>query len=160
MSGKASPICGQFPPPPWKAWVTGKSVEANTAKPHRGRVLTEKSTADACSGCSSKRRREGTGKTLPGFSGLHDRRPSKGPDSPGANRRLHRRCYKNTDGFALVRQVTIRCLPCVCIHHAVRNGVFDPQPKAQAFALMASNLQTPGPSAAGQTKPYLHPCDV
>jgi hypothetical protein len=27
----------------------------------------------------------------------------------------------------------------------VRNGVFDPQPKAQAFALMASNLQTPAP---------------
>jgi len=43
---------------------------------------------------------------------------------------------------------------------AVRNGVFDPQPKAQAFALMASNLQTPAPSAAGQTKPHFRPRDV
>ena len=31
------------------------------------------------------------------------------------------------------------------IPRTVRNGVFDPQPKAQAFALMASNLQTPAP---------------
>jgi len=46
------------------------------------------------------------------------------------------------------------------IPRAVRNGVFDPQPKAQAFALMASNLQTPAPSAAGQTKPHFHPRDA
>jgi len=38
--------------------------------------------------------------------------------------------------------------------------VFDPQPKAQAFVLMASNLQTPAPSAAGQTKPHFRPRDV
>jgi len=42
----------------------------------------------------------------------------------------------------------------------VRNGVFDPQPNAQAFALMASNLQTPAPSATGQTRPHFRPRDV
>ena len=46
------------------------------------------------------------------------------------------------------------------IPRTVRNGVFDPQPKAQAFALMASNLQTPAPSATGQTRPNFRPRDV
>jgi hypothetical protein len=48
---------------------------------------------------------------------------------------------------------------CRFIPRPVRNGVFDPQPKAQAFALMASNLQTPAPSATGQTRPHFRPRD-
>jgi len=53
-----------------------------------------------------------------------------------------------------------RKVSAIHIPRAVRNGVFDPQPKAQAFALMTSNLQTPAPSATGQTRPHFRPRDV
>jgi hypothetical protein len=55
----------------------------------------------------------------------------------------------------LANAATTRCR---CIPRAVRNGVFEPQ--AQAFALMTSNLQTPAPSATGQTRPHFRPRDV